>query len=123
MASADPLADARASTAAMYNSSLNYTSADASKPNGDVLAQSGNLAYVNLNMPKPWDSSQKTPTLVMLDGQGNQLTTVANPGDLATLSTDFGFDTTALPSLQSKLDSAGVPYKLNGWPYGFISTN
>jgi hypothetical protein len=81
MASADPLADARASTAAMYNSSLNYTSADASKPNGDVLAQSGNLAYVNLNMPKPWDSSQKTPTLVMLDGQGNQLTTVANPGE------------------------------------------
>jgi hypothetical protein len=100
MSSSNPLADARASTGAMYNSTLNYVSPDASQPSAtDVLGTSGNFEYVTSHDGGP------SSRLIITDGQGNQLTAPSNPTSLSQLTLNFGFDSSALSTLQSQLVS------------------
>jgi hypothetical protein len=119
MASSTPLADARASTAALYNSTLAFPSPDATAPVGaDLLGKSGNFEYSLEQVDPP--PAPKTPMLFLSDGQGNRLRSAGNPQQLADAAASFGFDTSALATLQTQLDAAGINYRTGVWSNGFL---
>jgi hypothetical protein len=119
MASSSPLADAKASTAALYNSSLDFTSPDASAPAADdLLGRSGNFEY-SLEQVDP-APVPKTPVLFLCDGAGNRLRAADNPQQLADSAKSFGFDTSALAALQAQLEAAGINYRTGAWSNGFL---
>jgi hypothetical protein len=90
MASSTPLADARASTAAMYDQT-GSTSTEKYKPDtSKVLAQSGHLAIVDVTSNEP--NAKPTESFILTDGMGNQLTSFGNADDFLARSANFGFD-------------------------------
>ena len=121
MASTDPLGDARASTAAMYNSSLDYISPLAQTHANDVIAKSGNFAYANFSDQSPTNADVvQTSRLIIVDNQGNHLTTPGDPQSLMRRATNFGFDTSALSNLETQLDAAQVHFRTGAWLNGFF---
>jgi hypothetical protein len=114
MASKNPLADARASTGALYNSSLNYVSSNAVKPGAaNVIETSGNFEYAK------FDDNNKSSRLIITDGLGNQLTAPSDPQLLSQRALNFGFDTSALSTLETQLDSKNVQFRTGLWNSGF----
>ena len=106
MASDDPLADTRASTAAMYTSALPYTPTDAHKPTANsILAQVGPFAFIQ-------ESTKRPPQLALLDGEGNLLRYAGyNSTSIKKNIYDFGFNISDLKTLAAELDAKGIAYK------------
>jgi hypothetical protein len=106
MASADPLADARASTAAMYTGNLPYAPADAhTATQNNILAQAGPFAFIQ-------GSGTRPPALYLLDSHGNILRPAGyNPPDILRNIRDFGFDITQLADIAAQLDAKGIAYR------------
>lgn len=106
MTSADPLADARASTAALYTGNLPYAPADAHTPNqSTILAQAGPFAFIQ-------ESTTRPPALYLLDSQGNILRPAGyNPPDILRNIRDFGFDVAQLADIAAQLDAKGIAYR------------
>lgn len=124
MYSSDPIGSARAATAALYNSSLDYASPNAIKTDVEnIMASSGNFTYAKYFTPSLTDPLKPVESagLFITDGAGNILSFAADPELLAARSADFGFDTHALSDLQDKLDALGVEYRTGVWSDGFVA--
>lgn len=123
MASPDPLATARALTSAMYNSgSKAYLAAGATRPQDRSATvwsyTAGNFTFYKELIPGVGDNY----ILALVDANGYQLTSAANPDVLAKLITNFGFNKSALASLQAQLTAAGINVQaITSWPKNFMS--
>lgn len=122
MSSPDPVAAARAATGAMYNSSQNYLSAEATRPQDrpdtTVLAQAGNFVYYKEKIP---ELEIDNFVFALVDSNGYQLTSAANSSRVPTLAQNFGFDTSSIKSMEQQLDSQGITFRGGAWPNGFLS--
>ncbi len=121
MSSANPLATARALTSAMYNSgSTAYLASGATRPadraNTTVLAHAGNFTFYKEILP----GVGVNYVLALVDANGYQLTSAANPDVLLKHITNFGFSKADLSSMQSQLDAAGINLQsITSWPRNF----
>jgi hypothetical protein len=112
MSSADPLASAQASTAAMYNSD---TASLTQYQPANVVASTANFAFV---------SQSGGPSYVALtDSMGNVVSMDTSPAALAKDATDYGFDLSQLSALEAKLVAANVNYQQGAWINGFLPTS
>ncbi len=122
MASSNPLAAARAATAAMYNSgSTSYLASGATRPAGrantTVLASYGNFTLYKEILP----GNLINYVLALVDKNGYQLTSAANSGTLTKLITNFGFNKAELSVLQAQLDQKGINLQaVTSWSRGFV---
>jgi len=123
MSSANPLATARALTSAMYNSgSKAYLAGGATRPQDRSATvwsyTSGNFTFYKELIPGVGDNY----ILALVDANGYQLTSAANPDVLAKHITNFGFNKSDLAGLQAKLDAAGINVQaVTSWPKNFMS--
>jgi len=123
MASPDPLATARALTSAMYNSgSKAYLASGATRPQDRSTTvwsyTSGNFTFYKEIIPNVGDNY----ILALVDANGYQLTSAANPDVLAKHITNFGFNKSDLAGLQAQLTAAGINVQaVTSWPKNFMS--
>lgn len=121
MSSQNPLATARALTSAMYNSgSKAYLAAGATRPqdraNTTVLASYGNFTFFKEIIP----GVGVNYILALVDANGYQLTSAANPDVLQKHITNFGFSKADLSALQVQLESKGINLQsITSWPRNF----
>ena len=121
MSSQNPLATARALTSAMYNSgSKAYLASGATRPQDrkdtTVLASSGNFAFYKEIVP----GVGVNYVLALVDANGYQLTSAANPDVLKKHILNFGFNKSDLSTMQTQLESKGINLQLiSSWPRNF----
>lgn len=107
MASSTPLADARASTAALYTSDLPYTTTS-SQPldEQNILAKSGLFAFIKSPV------EEHPPELWLMDNTGRLLRNAGfDPPTVLKNTRDFGLDRSQLGDLAAQLEAKGIAYK------------